>query len=327
MAKRFYTVLILSEPDVPARTFHISACIVVAASAVTAAFLLTFAYCLYQYMTLSVPLPELKLLRQQVPTRSLAVARVSQLESDLAKLRGLDRQVRRLAGLDGRSDQDSRPAPDAPGISRQAASRAAESKSPSHQAVLKGSDLEALGEEIIQREQGFRELQEFLERERALLASMPSIWPARGLLTSGYGYRASPFTGEPEMHKGVDIAAPLGTPILAAADGVVSFAGFRGNYGNMVLLNHGQGVETLYAHASTIVVRVGQWVKRGQIIARIGISGLATGPHVLYEVLVDGAAVNPLKYLFDPTEVKVAGAREADLARSNRSTVQLRAGG
>ena len=311
MAKRFYTVLILPDATSPAWKFHINNIIVTVVSSVTAVSVLAFAFFLYQYVNLNVPMLELKQLRQQVTDRNFLAAKVSQLEGDLARLRDLDRNLGVMAGLDAKDDQGTRLAQGGSEISSQAALREAMLKRTGHLADWEGQDLEALGNEIISREKSFRELMDLLERKRSVLASTPSIWPVRGLMTSGYGYRASPFTDQREMHEGLDIAAPFGTPIMATADGVVSFVGPLGNFGNVVFINHGHGLATLYAHTSTIRVEEGQPVKRGQIIACIGTSGLATGPHVLYEVQVNGAAVNPLKYIVDPTEVKFANQGEA----------------
>ncbi len=311
MAKRFYTVLILPDATSPAWKFHLNKTIVTVVSSVTAVSVLAFAFCLYQYVHLNGRMGELKQLRQQVTDRHFLAAKVSQLEGDLARLRDLDRNLRVLAGLDAKDDQGTRLGQGGSDISSQAALREAMHKGTGHLADWVGQDLEALGNEILSREKSFGELKDLLERQRSVRASTPSIWPVRGLMTSGYGYRASPFTGQREMHEGLDIAAPFGTPIMATADGVVSFVGPLGNFGNVVFINHGHGLATLYAHTSTIRVEEGQPVKRGQTIACIGTSGRATGPHVLYEVQVNGAPVNPLKYILDPTEGKFANQGEA----------------
>lgn len=129
------------------------------------------------------------------------------------------------------------------------------------------------------------------------LRAQPNIWPTRGSVTSNFGWRRHPITGQYEFHPALDIAAPYGTSIVATADGRVEFAGYRSGYGRTVVINHGYGIKTLYAHCSTIKVKYGQNVVRGQIIATIGDSGVATGPHLHYEIQVSGVAVNPFKYL------------------------------
>ena len=123
---------------------------------------------------------------------------------------------------------------------------------------------------------------------------IPSIWPTTGVVSSPYGLR----WGGTDFHPGMDIANDMGTPIVATADGVVEYAGWNsGGYGNMVDINHGNGMMTRYGHASQVVVSVGQHVKRGQLIAYMGSTGFSTGPHVHYEVHVNGNRVNPISYL------------------------------
>ncbi|WP_315443923.1 M23 family metallopeptidase [uncultured Selenomonas sp.] len=121
----------------------------------------------------------------------------------------------------------------------------------------------------------------------------PSIWPTTGYVSSPYGLRF----GGSEFHQGVDIAAEIGTPIVATADGVVTAAGWNGGYGNMVDVDHGGGIVTRYGHASAVAVTVGQQVRRGQTIAYVGSTGRSTGPHLHYEVRVNGQPVNPAGYL------------------------------
>lgn len=133
--------------------------------------------------------------------------------------------------------------------------------------------------------------------ERAL-RGMPTSMPAAVMsMTSNFGYRHDPFTGAGAMHAGVDFRGPIGTPILAAADGVVSFAGVHNGYGNCVEITHPNGLVTRYAHLSAYQVMVGQKVKRGVQIARMGSTGRSTGPHLHFEVRQDGVAINPLKFL------------------------------
>ena len=131
----------------------------------------------------------------------------------------------------------------------------------------------------------------------AELASAPSLWPIQGPITSSFGEREDPFNGEGAFHKGVDISAPKGTPIRASADGVVESAAMENGYGRQVLLDHGHGMKTLYAHMSGFTVTQGQTVVRGQVIGYVGSSGRSTGCHLHYEVQIHGTPVNPHKYL------------------------------
>jgi murein DD-endopeptidase MepM/ murein hydrolase activator NlpD len=128
--------------------------------------------------------------------------------------------------------------------------------------------------------------------------AVPSQRPVRDLVfSSPFGVRSDPFRGSAAMHSGLDLAGPMGTPVYATADGVVSRAGWANGYGNLVELNHGKGIETRYGHLSKILVRPGQRVKRGDLIAKMGSTGRSTGSHLHYEVRLDGRAVNPLPFL------------------------------
>ena len=137
-----------------------------------------------------------------------------------------------------------------------------------------------------------------LRSHRALLEATPSVLPTRGAITSGFSNaRMHPIHNEARPHTGIDISAPTGTPIRAAAYGRVTFAGRRAGYGLTVIVDHGFGYQTLYAHASELKVRAGQRVSRGDVIATVGRSGIATSPHLHYEVHVGGRAVDPRNYL------------------------------
>jgi murein DD-endopeptidase MepM/ murein hydrolase activator NlpD len=146
----------------------------------------------------------------------------------------------------------------------------------------------------------WREARDTLESKHDRLEATPSIVPTHGFLSSAYQRsRMHPIYNRARPHTGVDITANTGTPIVAAAKGRVISAGWEGNYGNMVEIDHGYGVVTRYAHASKILVRRGQTVERGDKVALVGKTGLAVGPHLHYEVLVNGKATNPAKYFLD----------------------------
>lgn len=143
------------------------------------------------------------------------------------------------------------------------------------------------------------ELDQHLMDKESFLRSTPTLMPAAGHLTSGYGPRMSPYAGRIKMHEGLDVGAPIGTPIVAPADGVVTFSGPKPGFGNFVQIDHGYGVETIFGHASTLSVRKGQRVIRGDRIATVGNTGYSTGPHVHYEVRVNGTPVDPLYYVLN----------------------------
>ena len=149
------------------------------------------------------------------------------------------------------------------------------------------------------QENSFGNLMDKLEGQRNLLASTPAIRPTGGWMTSRFGRRVSPFTGRKELHKGVDIANRKGTAILATANGIVSFAGKKGPMGNVVVIDHGHGMITRYAHLNEALKKQGEKVKRGDIIAQMGNSGRSTGPHLHYEVHLNGVPVNPATYILN----------------------------
>lgn len=122
------------------------------------------------------------------------------------------------------------------------------------------------------------------------------IWPTSGVITEEFGPRINPVTGNPGYHNGIDIGAPFGTAIYASAGGTVSHAGYWGDYGNIVIINHPNGAQTFYAHCQAIYVSVGQQVSQGQAIGEVGSTGMSTGPHLHFELRIDGAPVNPLNY-------------------------------
>lgn len=143
------------------------------------------------------------------------------------------------------------------------------------------------------------QLVDYFTAQQAVLASTPSVWPARGWMTSAFGSRDDPYTGERVMHHGVDLAAREGVPVVSPARGVVIYSGERGAYGNMIAIDHDRGIITHYGHLSRSLVKVGDVVERGQHIGNIGNTGRSTGPHLHYEVRVNGVPVNPRRFVLD----------------------------
>lgn len=144
----------------------------------------------------------------------------------------------------------------------------------------------------------FRETSKYLNEKRIIARSTPSIWPARGRMSSGFGWRVNPFTGVgSEFHKGIDIAQVKGTPIRATADGKVILAGWAGGMGKAVVLSHQMGYTTYYGHCEEVFAKPGETVKRGQIIASIGTTGRSTGYHLYYQIKRYGKALNPMYFV------------------------------
>ena len=141
-----------------------------------------------------------------------------------------------------------------------------------------------------------------VEKREELAAATPSIWPAHGWLTGTFGGRSDPFTGEPGFHQGLDISTDKGNPVFATADATVESAGYTGDYGNLVVLQHAFGLMTRYGHLSRFVVTPGQSVKRGDVIGYVGATGRATGSHLHYEIVANGKLINPLQLLTQPAQ-------------------------
>jgi murein DD-endopeptidase MepM/ murein hydrolase activator NlpD len=167
--------------------------------------------------------------------------------------------------------------------------------------ALRGPDdtFGVLRDMLYSLESRLRVVQVGVEKRQALAAATPTIWPAHGWLTDGFGGRSDPFTGQREFHSGLDISTEKGQPIYATANGTVQSAGWGNAYGNMVVLDHGFGLSTRYAHLSRFNVRQGDTVTRGDVIGFVGSTGRATGDHVHYEVLANGETLNPLRFLLD----------------------------
>ena len=217
------------------------------------------------------------------------------LQEDMNQLKQLENEVRRLSGAQPAQDSSGQESGDT-----QYNGQGGPLNSPTVQNV---SDTLALVEKgLAMRRSSLTALKEELSQRQASLGlvsnlpggTTPTIWPARGVVSSPYGLR---WNGS-DFHPGIDIANDMGTPIIATADGVVRVAGWNdGGYGNMVDIDHGNGIMTRYGHAMQVAVVAGQQVHRGQVIAYMGSTGFSTGPHVHYEVRINGQAVNPAAYL------------------------------
>lgn len=148
-------------------------------------------------------------------------------------------------------------------------------------------------------EVGIHQLDQFILDKESFLRSTPTLLPTKGWITSYYGPRKSHYAGRVKMHEGLDVGAKSGEAIIATADGVVTFSGHKPGFGKFVQMDHGYGVETIFAHASRLNVKKGELIKRGATIAYVGSTGYSTGPHVHYEVRVNGTPVDPLYFILD----------------------------
>lgn len=235
---------------------------------------------------------QLKTIRERIDHIGTTLDRVERFDKKLRVLTLLSDPQRNLAMGPTETDPGSGEVP-ASGDNQFV--RATANESP----VAIASRLDRLSAEATRQEQSLQELQAYFQDQKSLLASIPSIWPTRGWVTSDFGHRLDPYTADQVMHAGLDIAAPHGKDVHAPADGTVVFAGLEGGYGNVLVIDHGYGIKTRYGHLSAILVKPGDKVTRGQKVALVGNTGRSTGPHLHYEVRVNGIAQNPRKFILD----------------------------
>jgi len=300
MAPRFFTILVLTDGTtrphqvrVALRTLGI-----VLAGVVVLTLLLTVVG--YRALTREVDYQEFASLRAAVQAQHGMAAQLETLQQELSRLRTFDTQIRRLAGLDT-APRGSGSTLAVGGGTLELSKALQGSEEAETSALLQRlvQDLERLEREMALRGESLQAVEEYLTKQKDRLAATPSLWPTEGFVSSRFGPRTSPFTGQPQHHTGVDIAAPPGTPIRAPAAGVVTFAGTLPGYGNVIVLTHGFGYKTFYGHNQRNVVVKGQAVTRGQQIAAVGNTGYSTGAHLHYEVLLNDAPHDPLKYIVD----------------------------
>lgn len=222
----------------------------------------------------------------KVRTLQADLGRVQQFDSKLRLMLNMEKEPGEAASMGGARSEDF-----------------SKSYLPLHRQELLArkmhSFLQQLSTDVRLEEVRQQELVRSLRENREGLAATPSIWPADGFISSTFGMRASPFTGKSEFHKGIDVINRPGTPVYAPARGTVTFAAMDGAYGNSVVLQHGGGLSTRYAHMQRFVLKEGQTVNRGDLIGYIGNSGRSTGPHLHYEVRLNGVNVNPMRYILN----------------------------
>ena len=222
--------------------------------------------------------------------------RIDQISDEMDTQKELSRKLKIMVNLEPDADEAYGLGGPAPIFSD---NQNADIKDDKELARLMHRTLDSLESEVAVGEKEKTDLYEFFENQKLLLAATPSIRPVNGWMSSRFGYRSSPFTGKRELHRGIDIATKMGAPIVAPADGIVSFTGRDGGYGRVVTIKHGHGLVTKYAHLKKALVKKGQYVKRGETIALVGNSGRSTGPHLHYEVHLNKIAVDPLRYIIN----------------------------
>ncbi len=298
MPEKWYTIFVLSDTRSRARQWRLtgrSICVAVIGGGLA---LLSLAVLVIYSLTIQIDAAEHERLRQAVVAQRGVATRLETLAREVTRLRSFDHQIRRMAGM-----EEAGSAMAMGGGTLELQKALATGEEVEHEELVEQlyQDLQQLEREVALRAESLEAVNTHLNQQKDRLAATPSIWPAKseGYMSSGFGRRISPFTGRTQMHTGIDIAAPRGTPILAAAEGVVTFSGRMAGYGRVIVLTHGFGFKTFYGHNQENKVHKGQRVKRGQVIATVGNSGYSTGSHLHYEVLVKDLPVDPLKYIVD----------------------------
>lgn len=333
MEKKKVTLWLMTNEIEPTRKWVLSVSWVKALGLILGIFMLAFVAGVVDYVGLlaqSIENKRLKAENAQLARQFQSVeGKVSALESSLERVKTFTTKLKLITNIDSEDRNinlgaNAGPAPNQPieefdqpmgqrpsmdELEKQDAEMAGKkpvSEIRGELAVQPGKDYQVLAiridraiRETQMREQSVIDLWELLSERQNLLAATPNIRPARGWSTSKFGYRMSPFTGRPSFHSGLDLAAAPGSPVFAPADGVVSFVGYDDGYGKQVAIDHGYGVTTRYGHLSTSYVQIGQRVSRWDVVAAVGSSGRSTGPHLHYEVRVNGVPRNPALYILD----------------------------
>ena len=305
------TIMVMGGPGSPVRDYRISArlikfCCTFACIALIAFGAATY-YIVQEYVDNKVVIASLSEENESLfdTTRDQAVM-IKDLQhiagnmlSKIEEIESLNSEVRTIVGLEEGTD----------GESQVVAGYNVSRGDSVLDAIVDPSDeemdtLEDLLQELLDMDKKMTEqtvellyLKDDAEKQLVFEAALPSLWPMEGIFTSGYGSRRNPFGAGTEFHEGIDIANKTGTKILSAGDGLVTFAGVKSGWGRMVLINHGYGYVSLYAHCSTINVLEGQNVSRGEVIATCGSTGRTTGPHLHYGIQYFGAFIDPLTIL------------------------------
>ncbi|MFQ5329426.1 MAG: M23 family metallopeptidase [Thermodesulfobacteriota bacterium] len=301
MRKKRFTIVVMPQDHSKVRQLSVPAYLFKGLAALAALVVLALSFIVYDYGTLRFSSSEVADIKKENIEQKIQLqafsSKVGTLEEQMAKLRQFDRKLRIIANLES-PDSTERPY----GVGGPTPEEDAATSLGNKRDILiqqMNSDLNQLDAEASTQERSFTELQEHLIKQSSRLASTPSIWPVRGWVASAFGYRISPFTGLRQKHEGIDIANRMGTPIIAPASGVVTRVKREAGFGRNITISHGRGIVTKYGHLSKILVKVGQRVKRGDTIAKMGSTGRSTGPHLHYTVVVNGVKVNPFNYILN----------------------------
>ncbi len=307
MGRKHYTVLVFSQQAAKVKKFIFSPLTLKVGAAALILLLIFSGYLFYDYVSYQKKVFDLKALRSELTFQQAEIQsflqKITFLEEQLTRLKLVEEQVKKdLMEVQELKKEKKVKKLSPPPSPPEKSSKASESSEPvQYSSPIRGEevsilekersklvsrlhlDLLDLSKEAFRREQTLKELKDFLRAQKSVLLSMPSLWPVIGRITSAFGEtRFSPSSGGTRPHMGIDIAAPSGTPVLAAVDGIVIIASREAEYGRLVCLDHGHGYTTMYGHLKDIHVKPGDRVQAGQILGTVGTSGNTTGPHLHY---------------------------------------------
>jgi len=296
MTIRDYTIIIVPQKGSSVKRIYATSALIKFVSVSIAVLALCVIYFSYDYVKIKGKAAELaglkRLAAAQKDQIDLLAGKVGEFEKKMTALQHFDRKIRIMTNLEGGHDKNQLlgiggPIPE-------------ESDAELQELLIVNirKDIDRLLEEATFQDKSFRELSDFLTKQQSALASTPSIWPVMGWVSSEFGYRTSPFTGKREFHRGIDIATRAGKEIVAPAGGIVTGVSKKKGMGNMLRINHQNGISTCYGHLLKSAAKNGQRVKRGDVIGYLGNSGRSTGPHLHYGIYLNGVPVNPRRYLF-----------------------------
>ena len=302
MEKEYFTLLIFGDKTSKSRHLRVPKKTVKVVLYLLAFVVLSIIFFVCDYIQVRKEGFELGRLRQEAQNQKSQIhffsARIEDLEKQLSKLKDLDKRIRIIANLE--KGQETTPFMGMGGPSpSDIRDKLKVGKDENGLVQQMKSDVARLQSEAAQQEDSLSELEKLLQDKKDMLVHTPSVWPTHGWVTSGFGFRMNPFTGLTQMHEGLDISNRVGTPIIAPGDGIVVDIGNDLAIGRNVVISHGFGMISQYGHLDKALVKIGQKVKRGDKIAELGMTGKTTGPHLHYEVRMNGIPVNPTRYILD----------------------------
>ncbi len=297
--EEYFTIMILPGPNSRVRKYRFSRTLLRNAGMSLLACFVVSTLMLGEYVHMSGKVWELDSLRAQTIKQKRELNQfacsIVDMKGELAALQAVSDRLCSLARLDVKKSQRL----GIGGAAEMSPATLSEFGQKTHREMVDqmGRELGGIKATAADQQALMARLKVYLEHRDSILAATPDIWPVRGFITSNFGYRKSPTYRTREFHEGIDIANRTGTPVEATACGTVVWAGWQSGYGNCVKIEHGFGMSTTYGHLSAVLVRSGERVARGRVVGLLGSTGNSTGPHLHYEVRLNGVPTNPLGYL------------------------------